>query len=107
MTLPFKARNEVPFIIVGFADRLVSNISRSQPLTFYRQKLCKINFANLKKSFSMICGFRIPDSGFGFRFPASDSGLRFPGFRVARYCLLGNTKQTVNKTFVSYMRDGR
>ena len=82
MTLPFEARNEVPFIIVEFADRPVSDVSRSQPLVFYRQKLCKINFANLKKLFSTICGFRIPDSG--FRFPAPDSGFRFPGFRVAQ-----------------------
>ena len=34
------------------------------PLIFYRQKLCKIIFASLKNLFSVICGFRIPDSGF-------------------------------------------
>ena len=87
MTLPFEACNEVPFIIVGFANRPVSNISRSQPLIFYRQKLCKIIIAKLKNLFSLICGFRIPDSGFripdsGFRIP--DSGFRIPdsGFRL-------------------------
>ena len=99
MTLPLEARNEVPFIIVRFADRPVRNVSRSQPLILYRQKLCKIIFANLKNLFSLICGFRIPDSGFripdsgfripvsdsGFRFPAPDSGFRFPAFRVARF----------------------
>ena len=57
------------------------------PLIFYRQKLCKIIFAYLKNLFSLICGFRIPDSGFripdsGFRIP--DSGFRIPdsGFRI-------------------------
>ena len=54
------------------------------PLIFYRQKLCKIIFASLKNLFSVICGFRIPDSGFRFRIPVPDSGFRFPGFRVAR-----------------------
>ena len=75
MTVPFEARNEVPFIIVGFADCPVSNVSRSQPLIFYRQKLCKIIFANLKNLFSVICGFRFPDSG--FEFPITDSGFQF------------------------------
>ena len=64
MTLPYEARNEVLFIIVGFADHPVSNFPRSQPLIFYRQKLCKIVFANLKNLFSVICGFRFPDSDF-------------------------------------------
>ena len=91
MTLPLEARNEVPFIIVGFADRPVSNVWRSQPLIFYRQKLCKIIFANLKNLFSLICGFRFPDSGFrilvsysGFRIPDSGFRLRIPvsGFRL-------------------------
>ena len=76
MTLPFEARNEVLFVIVGFADHPVSNVPGSQPLSFYRQKLCKIVFANLKNLFSVICGFRFPDSGFrildsGFRIPVS------------------------------------
>ena len=31
----------------------------TQPLNFYRQKLCKIVFAYLKNLFSSICGFRI------------------------------------------------
>ena len=43
----------------------------------------KISFANLKNLFTVICGFRIPDSGFRFRILVSDSGFRFPGFRVA------------------------
>ena len=79
MTLPFEARNEVPFIIVGFADRPVSNISRSQPLIFYRQKLCKIIIANLKNLFSLICGFRIPDCGFRLRIPVSGFRVLSPG----------------------------
>ena len=33
------------------------------PFIFYRQKLI---FASLKNLFSVICGFRIPDSGFWF-----------------------------------------
>ena len=53
------------------------------PLIFYRQKLCKTIFASLKNLFSVICGFRIPDSGSGFRFRILDFGFRFPGFRVA------------------------
>ena len=77
VTLPFEARNQVLFIIVGFANRPASNISGSQPLIFYQQKLCKINFANLKKLLSMICGFRIPDSGFRLRIPVS--GFRLLG----------------------------
>ena len=74
---PFGAHNEVLFIIVGFADHPVSNVPRSQPLNFYRQKLCKIIFASLKNLFSVICGFRIPDSGFrlGFRFHITLSGF--------------------------------
>ena len=84
MTLPFEARNEVLFVIVGFADHPVSNVPGSQPLSFYRQKLCKIIFANLKNLFSLICGFRISDSGFRFRIPVTGphSGFRFLGFRV-------------------------
>ena len=84
VTLPFEVRNEILFIIVGFADHPVSNILRSQPLIFYWQKLCKIIFASLKNLFSVICGFRIPNSE--FRIPVSDSGFRFcipvSGFRV-------------------------
>ena len=38
----------------------------------------KISFANLKNLFSVICGFRFPDSGFRFRILVSDSGFRFP-----------------------------
>ena len=67
MTLPFEARNEVLFVIVGFADHPVSNVPRSQPLSFYRQKLCKIICATLKNLLSVIflvSGFRILDSGF-------------------------------------------
>ena len=71
MTLPLEARNEVPFIIVRFADRPVRNVSRSQPLIFYRQKLCKIIFASLKPIVS--CDLWFPDSG--FRFPIPDSGF--------------------------------
>ena len=44
-------------------------------LFFYRQKICRIIFANLKNLFSLISGFRILVSG--FRFPDSS-------FRVAR-----------------------
>ena len=83
MTLPFEARNEVLFINVGFANRPVSNVSRTQSLIFYRQKLWKRTFANLKNLFSLICGFRIPVSDSGFWFPVS--GFRFPGFRVAHF----------------------
>ena len=74
MTLPFEARNEVLFIIVGFADHPVSNVPRSQPLIFTGKsyaKECKKK-AMQKNLFSVICGFRIPVSGFRFR-----------GFRVA------------------------
>ena len=56
---------------------------------FYRQKLCKIIFANLKNLFSVICGFRfpvygfrIPDCGFRIRVPIPDSGFRFR-FRIS------------------------
>ena len=46
----------------------------------------------MKNLFSLICGFRIPDSGFsipdsGFWIPIPDSSFRFPGFRVAPYRL--------------------
>ena len=103
MTLPFEVRNEVLFIIVGFADHPVSIFPHSQPLTFYRQKLCKIVFANLKNLFSVICGSRIPDSGFripdsGFRFPIPDSGFRFPGFRVAPSKIENNKIQQPENT---------
>ena len=76
-------------------NKQITKIYRQKlsPLTasyFYRQKLCKIIFANLKNLFSVICGFRFPDSGFripvfdsGFWFPIPDSDFRFPGFRVA------------------------
>ena len=46
----------------------------------------------MKNLFSLICGFRIPDSGFWFlvsgsdsrfRFLIPDSGFQFPAFRVA------------------------
>ena len=58
---------------------------------FYRQKLCKIIFANLKNLFSVICGFRfpcfrIPDSGFWF--PIPDSGFRFR-IPVSGFLVLG------------------
>ena len=60
------------------------------PFIFYRQRLCKIIFANLKNLLSLICGFRfpvsgfripdcglrIPDSGFLFRFRNPESGIR-------------------------------
>ena len=82
MTLPFKARNEVPFIIVGFADRLVSNISRSQPLIFLPTKAMQNKFRKFEEI--VFYDLWIPDSG--FRFPVPDSGfrLRIPvsGFRV-------------------------
>ena len=83
VTLLFEVRNEVLFIIVGFADHPMSNFPCSQPLIFYRQKLCKIVLANLKNLSSVICGFRILDSGVRFRILVSVSGFRFPGFRVA------------------------
>ena len=111
MTLPFEARNEVLFVIVGFADHPVSNVPRSQPLIFYRQKLRKrMQKKQICKRtcflWFVVPGFRIPDSGFripdsgfripdpdsGFRIPVSDYGLRIPvphfgfrflGFRVA------------------------
>ena len=99
VTLPFEVRNEVLFIIVGFADHPVSNVPHSQPLIFIGKsyaKECK-KTAMQKNLFSVICGFRIPDFGFwipdsGFRIPVSDSrfrnpvphsGFRFLGFRVA------------------------
>ena len=78
VTLPFEARNEVLFINVGFANRPENNVSRSQPLIFYRQKLWKRTLAKLKNLFSLICGFRIPVSDSGFWFPAPDFGFWFP-----------------------------
>ena len=46
-------------------------------------------FANMKNLFSLICGFRIPDSGFRFLVSGSDSGFwfRFPvsGFRLPAF----------------------
>ena len=99
MTLPFEARNEVPFIIVGFADRPVSNVSRSQPF-FLPTKAMQNNFRKFEEL--VFFDLWIPDSGFpfqipvsdsGFRFPAPDSGFRFPGFRVALV-----TRQTLNLT---------
>ena len=56
---------------------------------FYRQKLCKIIFANLKNLFSVICGFRFPVSG--FRILVSDSGFRFP---VSGFLVLGLPGET-------------
>jgi len=52
---------------------------------FYRQKLRKIIFAYLKNLISLICGFRIPDSGFS----RLVFGFRFPGFRIApkQFCI--------------------
>ena len=76
VTLPIEARNEVLFIIVGFADHPLSNFPRSQPLITgksYAKQFSQKN--NLKHLFSVICGFRFPDSR--FRCPIPGSGFRF------------------------------
>ena len=67
-------RNEVLFIIVGFADHPVSNVPHSQPLIFIGKsyaKECK-KTAMQKNLFSVICGFRFPDC----RFQIPGSGFR-------------------------------
>ena len=86
VTLPFEVRNEVLFIIVGFADHPVSNVPHSQPLIFMGKsyaKECK-KTAMEKNLFSVISGFRIPVSDSRFQNPVPHSGFRFLGFRVAR-----------------------
>ena len=74
-------------------NRLVALVSKkvkfegffAWSLIFYRQKLCKIIFANLKNFVRF--DLRIPDFGFrflvsGFRFPDSEFPFRVSGFRV-------------------------
>ena len=46
---------------------------------FLQTKAMLNDFRELKNLFSLICGFRIPDSGFWFPVPIPDSGFRFPG----------------------------
>ena len=96
---PVKANLRRPWLNKQITKIYRQKLSALTASYFYRQKLCKIIFANLKNLFSVICGFRFPDSGFripdsgfwfrilvsdsGFWFPIPDSGFRFPGFRVA------------------------
>ena len=81
MTLPVEARNEVLFIIVGFADHPVSNFPRSQPLIFTGKSYANENkfrkfeelvFCDL---WFPVSGFRIPVSYSRFWFPFPDSGF--------------------------------
>ena len=65
--------------------------SANSLLFFYWQKLCETIFANLKNLFSVICGYRFPDSRFRFPIPDSGSGFWFPGFRIALFRLLWAT----------------
>ena len=64
----------------------------------------KISFANLKNLFSVICGFRFPDSG--FRIPVSDSGFWFPipdsGFQLLG---LPRNSQVPQERFDAILRD--
>ena len=85
VTLPIEARNEVMFIIVGFADHLVSNFPRSQPLILTGKSYAKQFSQSWRTCFLwfVVSGFRIPDSG--FRIP--DSGFRIlglPGWSFSR-----------------------
>ena len=68
--------------------------SENQPLYFTGKSYAKKGFANLKNLFSLICEFRIPDTGYripdtGYRIPDTghripDTGYRIPdsGFRI-------------------------
>ena len=81
MTLPFEARNEVPCIIVGFADRPVNNVFALIASYFLPAKATQNTFRKFEEL--VFFDLWIPESR--FRFPIPDSGFRFPGFRVALY----------------------
>ena len=72
ITLPFEVRNKVQFVIVGFADRPVSNVSGSQPLIFLPTKAMQNKF----RKFEEIVFYDL-------WIPVSSSRFRFPGFKVA------------------------
>ena len=84
VTLPIEARNEVLFIIVGFADHPLSNFPRSQPLITGKSYANENKFRKFEELvfcdlWFPVSGFRIPVSDCGFWFPIPDSGFRVLG----------------------------